>query len=211
MKPFYYQLIESEWWWICECLENEQIPWKYLLKIIEAQSLVDINDLSLPSLHCIYISARLVSSVNSDVWGKWHHGHKQIGACLGRAERVSNLSLPRAWFLCCFPVSFELSTKGTLTPTLIIGLFGYGGKGRRTQQLSCLHPVLLVICLRGGIWYRKALLAHSFCLLMTDDGCPVFWLVVGWLRWQMLQWFFWQYSVVLTVQTGNSSFSICTC
>lgn len=125
--------------------------------------------------------ARLVSSVNWDVWGKWHRGRKQLGAILGRAEQVSNLPLPVGWFLCCFHVSLELSTKGAFTPKLIIGFFGYEGKGRRPQQLSCLHPVLLVICLHGGIWYSKALLGHSFCLLMTDHGCPVFWLVVGYV------------------------------
>lgn len=138
-------------------------------------------------------------------------GCKQCGALLRRAEWISNLSLPRGWFLCCCQVALELSARGAFTPKLISGLLCYEGRDKRSQQLSCLHPVLLVICLQGGIWNRKVWLGHSFCLLMTDHGCPVLWLVVGWLRWQMLQWFFWQYSVVLTVQTGNSSFSICTC
>lgn len=137
------------------------------------------------------------SPVETAQWWQWNLWGEQNGG--------------RMWFLCCLRESFEPSTKGSFTPEGIIRFFGYEGEGRWTQPLFCLHPVLLVVCLWGGICCRTALLGRSFCLWMTDDGCPVCWLVVGWLRWQMLQWFFWQYSVVLTVQTGNPSFSICTC
>lgn len=138
------------------------------------------------------------------------------GAPLGRAEQwqgnesqtchwpENGSSVAFVWSLSSVPK--VLSLLSCLLPCL--GMKGRAGDGSDslTRTLSCYSFVSV-----GELGYRKALLGRSFCLLMTEHGCPVFWLVAGWLHWQMLQWFFWHYSVVLTVQTGNSSFSICTC